>query len=272
MFLELTDCVIGRKEIKLGGRKMKCPESIEELQELEKLIPLCKITLYDQAKARIETGAAKSVSEASRQIAEEIDKDPETIRRAIRREDVSGTLSHLSETDKFRPVSNILATKYTGDEESYTPAKYIESARKVLGVIDLDPASNTQAQETVKASTYYTIEDDGLTKDWSGKVWMNPPYTARIINKFMDKIIDGYVSGNITEAIVLTNNNTDTTWFHEGAAVASAICFTAGRISFYKEDGERSSPTNGQLFFYFGNDINKFKNEFSQHGLVMVKL
>ena len=84
---------------------MKCPESIEELKELEKLIPLCKVTLFEQAKARIETGAAKSVSEASRQLAEEMGKDPETIRAQVRRGDGGGQLSSLSGTDKFRPLT-----------------------------------------------------------------------------------------------------------------------------------------------------------------------
>ena len=83
----------------------ECPNSIEELQELEKLIPLCRLTLYNQAKARIESGAAKSVSEASRQLAEETGRSPEVIRKAIQREDGTGTLSQLSGTDKYQPVT-----------------------------------------------------------------------------------------------------------------------------------------------------------------------
>ena len=92
---------------------MKCPESIEELQELEKMIPLCKVTLYEQAKARIETGAAKSVSEAARQIGEETDRNPETIKRRIYEGASelceSAQLSSLTGTDKHR------AKKGTGD-------------------------------------------------------------------------------------------------------------------------------------------------------------
>jgi hypothetical protein len=163
-----------------------------------------------------------------------------------------------------------LALLHTGDEESYTPSEYIESARLVMGSIDTDPASNTKAQKTVNAQTFYTIADDGLSKSWAGKVWMNPPYTALVINKFLDKLVTHYLSGEVTAAIVLTNNNTDTSWFHATAGVAAAICFTAGRINFIKPDGSKSSPTNGQLFFYLGNDVEAFKAEFSKHGLVMV--
>lgn len=166
---------------------------------------------------------------------------------------------------------HILATKHTGDEESYTPSEYIESARAVMGSIDIDPASNDMAQETVKAGIYYTAEEDGLSKDWSGNAWMNPPYTARVINKFIEKMVSHYEQGDVRQAIVLTNNNTDTSWFHLGAKSAAAICFTSGRINFLKRDGSRSSPTNGQAFFYFGSSPDKFKDEFSKHGLVMVK-
>jgi len=84
---------------------MKCPESIEELQDLEKLIPFCKIELYQQAKAKIESGAAKSVSEAARQIGEETGRPIETIRRRINEEaTVRGAqLSEMAGTDKHRP-------------------------------------------------------------------------------------------------------------------------------------------------------------------------
>ena len=53
------------------------------------------------------TGAAKSVSEAARQLAEETGNNPETIRKAIRREDSLGTLSPLAGTDKqVRPFAS----------------------------------------------------------------------------------------------------------------------------------------------------------------------
>lgn len=164
-----------------------------------------------------------------------------------------------------------IALKHTGDQESYTPGKYIESARRVLGGIDLDPASNHTAQRVVKASTYYTADDDGLQQNWRGRVWMNPPYTALVINKFLEKLAGSYLRGDVTAAIALTNNNTDTTWFHSTAQVAGAVCFTRGRINFCKPDGSLSSPTNGQCFFYLGGDVAAFADEFAQHGMVMVR-
>lgn len=171
---------------------------------------------------------------------------------------------------KVEKTGNI-ALLHTGDEESYTPSEYIESARLVMGGITIDPASNDIAQKTVKADTYFTIDDDGLSMPWSGTVWMNPPYTALVINKFLEKAVNHYRDEDISAAIILTNNNTDTSWFHNTAQLSAAICFTAGRINFLKRDGSKSSPTNGQIFFYLGHYPSKFKQEFSKYGLVMVK-
>ena len=77
--------------------ELKCPESIEELERLEQLLPLCRKSLYEAAQAKLESGAARTERETSRQLAEEIGKPVETIRRARKREERSkkegGTLS-----------------------------------------------------------------------------------------------------------------------------------------------------------------------------------
>ena len=62
------------------------------------------------------------------------------------------------------------------EQEWYTPACYIESARKVMASIDLDPASCEIANETVKALYYCAKETDGLTIPWHGTVWLNSPF------------------------------------------------------------------------------------------------
>src|SRR5262249_56141272 len=72
--------------------------------------------------------------------------------------------------------NSVRGTHNTGYYEWYTPARYIELAREVLGEIDLDPASSAKAQEIVKAQRYFTLEQDGLIRPWHGRVWLNPPY------------------------------------------------------------------------------------------------
>jgi phage N-6-adenine-methyltransferase len=159
-------------------------------------------------------------------------------------------------------------TQGTGDNEWYTPAEYIDAARAVLGAIDLDPASNESAQQRVKAAKYFTQETDGLTQDWHGRVWLNPPYAQPLIERFADKMLAQLACGNVTAAVVLTNNSTDTAWFQKLAPVAGAICFTAGRISFVSLYGKSGSPTQGQTFFYFGANRETFFNVFAPFGFV----
>ena len=157
--------------------------------------------------------------------------------------------------------------KYTGQDEWYTPEKHVEQVRDVLGGIDLDPASNKQANKTVKAAQIFSPEDNGLEQEWRGKVFLNPPYKQPEIARFTKKLADDYSGGLITDAILLTNNSTDTSWWQYAASKASAICFTSGRISFYR-DKTYNSPTNGQTFLYFGKAVDSFVEVFSDVGWI----
>src|SRR6266550_2539632 len=156
----------------------------------------------------------------------------------------------------------------TGENEWYTPSKYIELARVVLGSISLDPASSAKAQAIIKAKVFFSVQDDGLSKAWNGTVWLNPPYTQPDISNFASKMVSEYRRGKIESAIMLTHNYTDTTWFHELAKAAHAICFTRGRIKFVDAYGNDCAPTQGQAFFYFGKNIEIFTQEFSKAGFV----
>lgn len=156
----------------------------------------------------------------------------------------------------------------TGENEWYTPAEYVEKARAVLGTIDLDPASSKRAQETVQAGRFFTAEDDGLTREWSGRVWLNPPYAQPAIHQFADKMVAEVSAGRVSEAIMLTHNYTDTAWFHLAESVADAVCFTRGRIRFVGPNGEVAAPTQGQAFFYYGPNVELFREVFGDVGFI----
>jgi ParB family chromosome partitioning protein len=133
----------------------------------------------------------------------------------------------------------------TNDDEWYTPPQYIEAARRVLGEIDLDPASCETAQKNVRAKQWFSKQDDGLRQKWRGKVWINPPYSKPLLGPFVTKLCEELSAGDVSAAIMLVNNNTDAAWFHEAGEIAQAICFTRGRIGFLTDGGEPGVATPG---------------------------
>ena len=159
------------------------------------------------------------------------------------------------------------------NDERFTPAKYVNAVRDVLGTIDLDPASCDVAQQTVKASRYFTIEDDGLQQEWHGQVFLNPPYYRALIAAFVAKLLADFKAGRVREAILVTNSDTSTKWWHDAFRSCSAICFTKSRIWFeHRSEAELPKPLFGSTFFYFGDDVPKFAGRFASIGCLSVPL
>lgn len=166
------------------------------------------------------------------------------------------------EFEQREPWQNIHLSQ---SNEWYTPEKYIASAVAVMGGIDVDPASNDRANETVKADTYYTAETDGLAADWTGRVWMNPPWGG-LQEKFVSRLVEQVAAGIVTEAVVLVNaHSTDTKWFQP--LWDHTLCFTDHRINYYGTSG--SGSTHGSVFVYIGPNWEAFAEEFRQYGAVV---
>lgn len=169
------------------------------------------------------------------------------------------------------PISKPHVAHNSGNNEWYTPEEYINAARSVMGRIDLDPATSEIANRVVKADEYFTAEDNGLDQHWTGKVWMNPPYSDDLIGGFAEKIAKHFEDGDVTEAIVLVNNGTETRWFQRMAQVASCICFPKTRVKFWRpQDEKTASPLQGQAILYFGTKKTSFVSAFRSFGFVGV--
>ena len=163
------------------------------------------------------------------------------------------------------------------DNEWYTPSKYIEAARTVMGGIDLDPASCEQANQVVKAERFYTKEQNGLLQPWYGRMWCNPPYgkihdipgSVRSFQEaFVERIDRLYRTGAIEQAILLLLGNScfnryfETLWDYP-------LCFHTGSLEFYKQDGSIAWFGFGTLFVYLGPNIEAFTEIFSQFGRIV---
>lgn len=159
-------------------------------------------------------------------------------------------------------------------KEYYTPPQYIKAAREVMGGIDLDPASCQAAQKWIKATRHFTIADDGLTQDWHGRVWLNPPYskTDGRSNQeiWAEKLIAEYASGRVTEAILLVRSALGYKWF-ENLWYDWPICFAKERISFVRADGNDDGQSKqGTAFLYFGANPDRFIDVFRKFGRVIL--
>jgi len=114
-------------------------------------------------------------------------------------------------------------------DEWLTPPAVIAA----LGPFDLDPCSPIN-RPWPTATKHLTIEDNGLLTAWpdNARVWMNPPYTASIVGRWMAKLAE---HGRGT-ALVFAR--TETAWWMASIwQRASAILFLSGRLNFHHVDG-----------------------------------
>lgn len=159
----------------------------------------------------------------------------------------------------------------SGENEWYTPEYIIESAKLVMGNIDLDPASSKLANKTIKAKKYFDINKDGLQEKWTGNIWLNPPYSQPLISQFSEKI--NAEINNFTQACILTNNATETEWYQNILINASVVCFLKGRIKFIDINGNPSgAPLQGQSIIYIGKNTKEFYNEFNKYGICLRRI
>lgn len=123
-------------------------------------------------------------------------------------------------------------------KEWYTP----ESIFNALGLtFDMDVASpGKDLVPWIPATRHVTKEENGLTTEWEGRVWLNPPYghdTPVWAKKFST-----YPNG-----IMFIFSRTDTKWFHDYVIRCDALCFVKGRVRFLKEGNKKGPATAGSL-------------------------
>lgn len=163
--------------------------------------------------------------------------------------------------EKSKLVADLKSSRHN---EWFTPERYVVSARRVMGGIDLDPASCAAAQETVGAGVYYDKSDDGLLQPWFGRVWLNPPY-GRQAGAFVARALAAYSSGEVEAVVLLLNGYSyQTLWFQP--LFAYPICWHRGRVDFHTPQEGSGGAAHGTALVYLGLEPDAFAREFAQYG------
>ena len=107
-----------------------------------------------------------------------------------------------------------------------------------LGHFDLDPCSPINRPWST-AANHLTILDDGLSKPWNGRVWLNPPFGREAV-KWLRKLADH------NDGIALIPARTETAMFYETVwGKADSILFLKGRPHFHFVTGKRAAFNSG---------------------------
>jgi len=119
---------------------------------------------------------------------------------------------------------------------------------------NVDAAS--REYNTQKCNRCFT---DALELDWvkfGKRFWLNPPYSAGNIDKFMAKAYEESQKGAVV--VCLVPCATDTRWWHNYAMKAAEIRFIKGRVRFVGYDAEgnqiKNSPTFSSCVVIFNRD------------------
>lgn len=149
-----------------------------------------------------------------------------------------------------------------GKDEWLTPPTII----KALGEFDLDPCSPIERPWNT-AKKHFTIEDNGLSQEWFGRVFCNPPYGSQTgiwLNK----------CSNYGNAIVLIFARTETKMFFEHIwNKADALLFIKGRLKFFHVTGEvgDSAGAPSVLIAYGKNNVEYLRNSGIEGKLIELK-
>lgn len=123
----------------------------------------------------------------------------------------------------------------TGNIVQETPQEFYNFLNGIFR-FDLDVCA---LPENAKCEKYYTPEIDGLSQEWRGGVWCNPPYGRDIIN-WVKKASEEYQKDYCKFVVMLLPARTDTRWFQQYVLPYAWLWFVDGRLKF--GGAETSAP------------------------------
>jgi site-specific DNA-methyltransferase (adenine-specific) len=132
-------------------------------------------------------------------------------------------------------------------DEWETPPEFVAGLEAEFGPFTLDPCARA---ENAKAPRFYTKQEDGLTRPWFGRVWINPPYSNPRL--WVKRAWDEHCAGHTDLIVLLLPASTDTGWFHDYCYGKAEVRLLRGRIRFWGwERTPIGAPTSGSMLVIY---------------------
>lgn len=147
-------------------------------------------------------------------------------------------------------------------DEKATPPAFLDPLAEAVGGFDVDPASGAEPEPL--ADTTYTIEEDGLSQDWTGIVWVNPPFSDMM--PWVEKIIDEISSDRVESILLLCKGDSSTNWWQKAAKEATLITAVDHRLQFQGTDYAAPFPVH---LMVFGDVSPALLDALEDHGLLL---
>lgn len=133
------------------------------------------------------------------------------------------------------------------DQTWETPKELFDKLNEVFK-FDLDVCAEA---ETTKCEKFFTPEIDGLSQEWDGTCWMNPPYGREQI-KWIKKAYKEFASNSVTTVCLVPARPDTKVWQEVIFPNAKAICFMKGRIKF---SGSKDSAPFPSALIVFADEV-----------------
>lgn len=133
-----------------------------------------------------------------------------------------------------------------------------------LGPFDLDPCAS-MGQPWATAARHFTINDNGLLQAWSGRVWLNPPYSNA-------RPWAGRLAAHGTGTMLLFARVDTGTFFDFVYGCANLMMFLRGRLAFRDAMGQRRGRADeaSVLIAYGDNDAERLAESGLDGALMLV--
>jgi len=186
-------------------------------------------------------------------------------------------------------ASSPIAARHSSESaEWYTPPDLIEAARATMGAIDLDPASTARANDIVRAAKYFSKADDGLSKLWEGRVFLNPPGGLAEDNESRQRrwwfhLSSAWAHGFVDQAVFVCFSiellQTTQAWPIPGPIPLDfPLCFPSSRVKYFQVKRRRlragKCPPHASCIVFLpprerrnaGAAVRRFVDAFASHG------